>query len=405
MSNPTDNVALPRAAEAVLTFLESVGKRTETELYLRLFRQLPRESFAIIAAEGSLLAHAQGVIAEQLRYLSDLGLIAPIVVGLWEPELASVAASKLQGALTEAGLASELYRASSVSSESIRAAIRQLKIPILLFDASESPRAERFACVRELASKLETRKLVFVRHRGGLGPHGVARVTFSPGHVLPCHAGGISVINLRTDLPPLLKADILSAEDKALLESIAETLGVPQAPLVSVTSPLGLLRELFTVKGAGTLVKRGSEVLRADDYGKLVHQRLRGLLESSFEGKVLDTFFSRPPLAVFYESDYRGAAIVESSPVAATLSKFAVDPIAQGEGIGRDLWQAMVREFDSLIWRARPNNPIVPWYVTQCDGMMRSHHWVVFWRNVRAEDVPIVFNDLIGRPADIVRAQ
>ena len=36
-------------ADVVLTFLESVGRRAEAELYLRLFRQLPKESFALIA--------------------------------------------------------------------------------------------------------------------------------------------------------------------------------------------------------------------------------------------------------------------------------------------------------------------------------------------------------------------
>ena len=39
----------PDAAGVVLTFLESVGRRSEAELYLKLFRELPKESFAIIA--------------------------------------------------------------------------------------------------------------------------------------------------------------------------------------------------------------------------------------------------------------------------------------------------------------------------------------------------------------------
>ena len=42
------------AAEAVLTFLESVGRRSEAEFYLRLFLKLPPESFGIIAPGEAL---------------------------------------------------------------------------------------------------------------------------------------------------------------------------------------------------------------------------------------------------------------------------------------------------------------------------------------------------------------
>ena len=57
-----------------MTFLESVGRRSESELYLRLFRELPKESFAIIAVESAVVRYAAGSLVEQLRFLRELGL-------------------------------------------------------------------------------------------------------------------------------------------------------------------------------------------------------------------------------------------------------------------------------------------------------------------------------------------
>ena len=51
----TSDTPLPATAEAVLTFLESVGRRSEAEFYLRLFRKIPKESFAIVAAEAPVV--------------------------------------------------------------------------------------------------------------------------------------------------------------------------------------------------------------------------------------------------------------------------------------------------------------------------------------------------------------
>ena len=71
-------------ADVVLTFLESVGRRAEAELYLRLFRQLPKESFALIAPGAQVLRDGAGALVEQIRFLADLDLYAPLVVGLFD---------------------------------------------------------------------------------------------------------------------------------------------------------------------------------------------------------------------------------------------------------------------------------------------------------------------------------
>jgi acetylglutamate kinase len=170
--------------------------------------------------------------------------------------------------------------------------------------------------------------------------------------------------------------------------------------LIAMTSPLQLLRELFTVRGAGTLIKRGSTLTRADGYRGLDVTRLGALLESSFGRPPLADFFERPITRVYLEENYRGAALVLETPLGAYLSKFAVEREAQGEGIGRDLWQVVIADYPTIFWRARPYNPIAPWYTQECDGMARFSKWHVFWRGMPTEKIEQCIRSALEQPLD-----
>jgi len=395
---------LPAAAEAVLTFLESVGRRSEAELYLGLFRRLPKERFAVIAAEAPVVRQALGSLVEQLRFLSELGLYAPIVLGLFDPASAATGAERLARRLPTVGLEPVVHDAGAADLvEQLRRELRDERLPLVRFSPGDCDGvAGRFARVGELCHELGSRKLVFLRRRGGLGPHGERRIELPGAHALGAHGGGISVINLRTDAEPLLASKLLGQRDAVLLARLRDLLLAQAAAsvLVSVTSPLNLLRELFTARGAGTLVKRGTEVRRYASYAELDVGRLRALLEASFGRRAREDFFVREPLAIYVEQGYRAAAILEPSPVAPFLTKFAVEPLAQGEGMGRDLWQAMERDFPRVFWRARPDNPIASWYLNECDGMLRLTRWHVFWRGLEPEEIPGAVGEVLERPED-----
>jgi hypothetical protein len=394
---------LPATAEAVLTFLESVGRRSEAELYLRLFRELPRESFAIIAPESSLIRQSGASIAEQLRFLADLGLFAPVVIGLLEPAQAVVAADRMLRRLRTAGLDAAIYDLPQPDLVgAIRAELRNGQIPLLCFMDPCGSLEQRFSAVGRIASELGSRKLVLLRHKGAIGAGLERRLEFAPGQAIPMSGDGISIINLRTDYDALALSQLLSPDDLELLRGIRSLLGSEWAAALqaNVTTPLTMLRELFTVRGAGTLVKRGTAISRAESYAEVDQDRLRGLLETSFARPLIPHFFEHPLTAIYHEPSYRGAAIIEPSPVAPVLSKFAVDPVAQGEGMGRDIWQAFAREHPRFIWRARTTNPICSWYAWQCDGLMRTGRWTVYWRGVDAADVPRVVSVMLERRED-----
>src|SRR6185295_15882026 len=91
-------------ADVVLTFLESVGRRAEAELYLRLFRQLPKESFALIAPGSQVLRDGAGALAEQIRFLAALDLYAPIVLGLFDAGPAAAGSERIARRIAASGL-------------------------------------------------------------------------------------------------------------------------------------------------------------------------------------------------------------------------------------------------------------------------------------------------------------
>ena len=384
----------PDAAGVVLTFLESVGRRSEAELYLKLFRELPKESFAVIAPEAAVLRYAAGSLVEQLRFLRELGLLAPVVVGLFDQASPERASQRLVKRALDMGAVLIDAREPDVA-ERVKQELADENLPVLYFGApGDLSAADRFARVSALTHALGTRKLVVLRRKGAL--RRLARS--SP----PGNERALSVINLRTDLASLREPRAVSVEDAELLERLATWLDAANDPRVvaSVTSPLSLLRELFTVKGAGTLVKRGTSIERHASYATIDVPRLRALLESSFGRPLAEAFFDDPPLAVYLEESYRGAAILVPAGPVPYLTKFAVDRIAQGEGMGRDLWEALVRDYPALYWRARVGNPIEGWYSGLCDGMMRVAGWTTYWRGIAPADVPRIIEDARSRRDD-----
>lgn len=394
--------------QLVLTFLESVGKRQDAEFYLKLFRQVPKPSFALVTINSVLLSEAMGLLVDGLQFLSRLDLFPVLVCGLDEPQspnsaIDEQALGEFERELEHRGLTLVLH--SSTTPDLTTKIARDIeKERTVCVDFSNDASPPGFEALAGLAVALRSRKLVFLRPRGGLGPKGVGQVSLSPSHVLPTDDNGIGVINLRTDHTPLLMSGLLDADEQALLAQVAAIHQHAPNLVTSITSPLDLLRELFTVRGAGTLIKTGSTIHRTTSYVYLDVTRLQSLIETSFGRQLKPGFLQRPPLNVYFEEGYRGAAIVQPGvdPGSAYLTKFAVARGAQGEGLGRELWAAVIRDFPVLYWRARVQNPIAAWYASQCDGMHRVGDWWIYWRGVPFERVPALCNDALVRPYDLI---
>ncbi len=377
--------------EAVLRFLESTGRPSEARLYVDLFRARPREQFAAIAVDGHVVADAASGVVQDLRFLAALELFPTVVLGLFQPADAARHATSLCRRLEAEGVRHEVVPAGSDRVvERLAACARGGGVPVLVFPPVEGEdagvRLDRLgAHLRELGA----RKLLFLHRPGGLRQGGLL----------------VPIVNLTTEAAGLLASGELSRKETLILEH-ARRLCEESAPpsfTVAVTSPLNLLRELFTVKGAGTLLRRGARISRHDGWTGVDLARLRALLASSFRRPPAETFFARTPGRVYLEESYRGCAVLVATPLGAYLTKFAVSAEAQGEGIARDLWDALAVESPVVFWRARPTNPIGDWYAKLADGLVRLPGWTIYWKGVPHAEIPAVVDWTLAQPVDIPR--
>jgi hypothetical protein len=371
--------------------MESIGHRSEAEFYLALFRAEKKESFANLVIEASVLRDATEAVVLDLRFLAGLGLTPVVSLGLTSAGKAGAEqAERLMRRLERAAVPCSVSAADEPSlvrtiTESARGGV----IPIVAFTNGDAKdEAARWDALGELSNGLKTRKLIFVSRRGGLRPR-------QSEIELP-------IINLATDYEGLVAKRILSPGRLSFLQQSRRLLfeRTTHRMFVAVTSSLLLLRELFTILGAGTLIKRGSSILVKYGVGEIDAERLSALLTSSFGRELEPTFFDREIARVYIEESYRGVALVRETPLGGYLCKLAVNREAQGEGLGRDLWQLVVGDYPTLFWRTRNDNPILPFYLQECDGMARTESWHVFWKGLAAERIPEAIATALVQPID-----
>jgi acetylglutamate kinase len=370
-------------AEAVLRFLAGVGKGSEAEFYLRLFRSRARESFATLVVDAETMRENLDGVVLDLRLLHTLSLTPVVVLGLHPDGDPRAAAQKLQSKLYALGVPSLAIPEESRTPTIVNAAASG-SIPVICLEGSELE--SRLAQLASMLTDLRTHKLIFLRSEGGLTLDGQF----------------LSVINLSDEFGALLarpewtdaQREVLTCSRRIVLEL------VPHEVLVTLTSPLSLLHELFTVKGAGTLLRRGARIERHEALEGVDLERLRGLLESSFGKPLRPNVLSRAYATTYIESQYRGASLVMSTRLGSYMSKFAVTREAQGEGIGRDLWQALAADNPVLFWRARSQNAIRSWYEKQCDGLVRVRDWTVYFRGLAPERIPEAIGHALAQPLD-----
>ncbi len=353
-----------RPKEVIHRFLASIGRPEATAQYVRLFQAEQRERFAFVMLTEAAFLDIGSVISD-LGFLRGLELFPVLCVP------STALATKLEENLPESlpvkrcGLAAATEVANSGA------------LPLLVATAE---RERRLA-----VATLESRKVVVLIGTSGLQPRGESVR---------------SLVNLRTDYKELSAAP-LPSEQLAVLREVEAVFGdCAHTFTVSITSAHDLLRELFTVKGAGTLIRRGTQVERFSSFGKLDQGRLAQLLHSAFGRAPTRTIFERPPLQVYLAEGYQGAAILDDAGLAPYLSKFAVDIRAQGEGIGGDLWRALCQDHGRFFWRSRPANPIAPWYAAKCDGLVRGSSWTTYWVGLSTSEIPAAVSFAESAPVD-----
>ncbi|MGG6462547.1 acetylglutamate kinase [Solilutibacter silvestris] len=406
----------------IVRLLSSMGSTKEIQQYLKRFSQLDAARFAVVKVGGAVLRDDLEALTSSLAFLQQVGL-TPIVVHGAGPQLDSemqaagiekvtidglrytdapvltvvrrvmrqenlklvealqaegVRATSIQSGIFETefldqaryGLVGKVTR---VDTDGILAAIKVGSIPVIasLGETGDGQIVNVNAdwAANELIKTLQPYKIVFLTGTGGL-LDGNDRV--------------IDSINLSTEYEHLLAQPWIHGGMRVKIEQIKDLLdALPLSSSVSITRPSELAKELFTHKGSGTLVRRGERVLQAKSWDELDLPRLRELIDSAFGRKLLPDYFERTKLLRAYVSEnYRAAVILTDEGGRPYLDKFAVLDDAQGEGLGRAVWQQMRAETPSLYWRSRRHNPINAFYDSEADGSLKNGLWKCYWYGV-----------------------
>jgi hypothetical protein len=380
--------------EVIQRFLESVGQKADVDLYLKLWRAQEKESFAIIAADAQMVRTALDPFHFDLRILAGIGLYPVVLLGLFDAKDADRQAQRVYDWLVEDDVPAKIVEPGPLMQandiEQIRQVIQTNTIPIVSLESAQAASTDdRFNLLSALSARLSTRKVIFLSPSNGLEREG---------------APHISMVNLAIDYDRLRGAKgQLARRHYTLLRQTKDLLDeMPHRMSVAVVSPLALLRELFTVSGAGTLIRKGARIDGHTNFDKVDRTRLRMLLESAFGKLLKEEALERGVERIYIEENYLGAALLSPTPVGIYLSKFAVERAAQGEGIGGDLWSVLIRDYPSFFWRSRPDNVITPWYAKQCDGLLRFPDWHIFWRGLAPAQIQPAVEFARALPGDFV---
>ncbi len=356
--------------ETVLRSLSAVGAIDEASFYADLFFSQKAEQFALIVIDPRCLKNPLlEALISNLKILFDLGLSPVLLIGALDHDPTSVKfqAHRLSKDLQSASVkVSKLDTASYQLIPEVRKTARKGVITIL-----EMIEHQGKMNLKTLATKLQSKKVIFLQPSGGI----------------TINNRRLSTLNLE-HLEREAISGSLSPGQKRFVSMVKDLSADNSAQAVYViASPLNLLRELFTTKGSGTLIRRAAPIEKIKTMKQLNHNRLKASLEDAFDKTISSQFFEQKIYQGYIESEYRGGAIFRQLESLPYLSKFWVTKEAQGEGIARDIWDIMVSDIPAFFWRSRMGNPFNDWYMRACDGMQIKGDWRVFWKGLKTEDV------------------
>ncbi|MBV8158862.1 MAG: acetylglutamate kinase, partial [Dyella sp.] len=408
--------------KTIVRLLSSMGSAKEIQQYLKRFSQLDAKRFAVVKVGGAVLRDDLPALTSSLTFLQQVGL-TPIVLHGAGPQLdeelsaAGIekhtvnglrvttpkalaivrkvfqeqnlrlvealqsmdtrATSVLSGVFTSTYLDRDTYglvgKVSGINLAPIEASLRAGSIPVIASmgetEEGQILNVNADFAANELVRVLQPYKIVFLTGTGGL---------------LDDQGKIIDSINLSTEFEHLMSQPWINGGMRVKIEQIADLLNdLPLTSSVSITQPSELAKELFTHKGSGTLVRRGEKVRRFESWEGIDLARMRDLIESSFGRTLVPDYFERTtPFRVYVSENYRTAMILTLEEGLPYLDKFAVLDDAQGEGLGRAVWQVMREENPQLFWRSRHGNNVNHFYYAESDGCLKQPRWKVFWYGI-----------------------
>ena len=403
----------------IVQLLSNMSDGKEIRTYLSRFSQLDQSRFAVIKIGGAILQSRLEETAAALALLHTVGL-TPIVLHGGGPQLderlanEGIVSDKVDGlrvttsevldvaretftaqniSLVEAvrdqgvsahGLTQGAFDAEIIDRDKygfvgepaelhldlLRSIVNSGAIPILtclgVARGGQLVNMNADSATRLLVHVIQPMKIIFLVDSGGLRD--------SDGRIMES-------INLASDYDDLMSQDWVHSGMRLKLAEIRRLLDdSPHSTSVSITSPSTLVRELFTHGGAGTLVRKGEEIVKYETKADLDRDRIQDLVQGAFGRKLERRWWEDLDLSAAYVSEsYRAGAVVTHLDDFSYLDKFAIHESARGEGLARTVWTHVTRDFPVLFWRSRSDNRFNAFYAKEADGSVKQNHWTIYW--------------------------
>ncbi|EMJ95809.1 acetylglutamate kinase [Leptospira alstonii] len=366
--------------EILLKLLEVTENTKDSFQFLKLFRSIEPEKFAVIYADSGTLTESAEALLYNLKLLHKLDLYPVVVLDKDGISYTNLFYRNHNKEDSSSILPGKLFRHPRDLAGAVNSALSEKKLPVFI---AEEKGPALFAFLTELCSTLRTKKLIHLYSRGGIY----------------CEGNKISILDIDSSILP-------DPEDASILSSCLELYKnvMDKEFGIAITSASSLLKELFTIKGSGTLIRKKNRIDFIEDPHSISKEKMHHLIEKAFQRSLKEDFWNQEFAGVLLESEFKGCALIKNTPFGTFLSKFAVDEIARGEGVGRDIWDEMIRKFPVLFWRARKENTISKWYMKVCDGMQKEGIWIYFWIGVKGEHIPSICFFLKNLPQDLSSA-
>lgn len=406
--------------QTIVHLLSNMSDGKEIRSYLQRFSEVDSSRFAVIKIGGAILRDHLDETAAALAFLHTVGL-TPIVIHGGGPQLDElleerrIETRKIDGLrvtdpqvldaaretfieqnilLVEAirqqgvaahGLTAGAFEADYVDEEKyglvgeptevhlalIRSIVGSGAIPILtclgVAPGGQIVNMNADSATRALVHAVQPMKIIFLVDAGGL---------------LDGDGRPIESINLASDYDHLMAQDWVHSGMRLKLAEIKRLLDdTPLSTSVSITTPSGLVKELFTHGGSGTMVRKGELINRETEKDDLDQGQVVKLVEESFARTLKPGWWEGLTLESAYLSEsLRAGALIARVGDFAYLDKFAILDDARGEGLARTVWAKLTADYPVFYWRSRTENGFNSFYVDESDGSIKRGPWTVFWK-------------------------
>lgn len=428
--------------------LRTVGTDRDVEQYLNLYGKLDSQKFAVIKVGGEVIQKELDTFACALTFLHRAGLF-PIVVHGAGPQMNDVLnkegyeptyrggmrvtdeytlkvarrvfletnlelVDRLQSLRTPARpITSGVFEAEQldphlgyvgdikkVHKHAILASIQAGCLPIIgpLAESSSGQILNINADVaaREVALAFQPHKTIMINAKGGwIEPDGTK----------------LRNISMEHDYERLRDRDYTGRQGTLLkLNELKQMLdNLHGEASIALTSPSGLVNELFTHRGKGTLVTRGERIevhksidaaggypflhfLSEQGFGHNMFdqaEQSKGHLNSNYMDLLADPVGPSPLEQIYTTSSKSAAAIVRKGVNCNGVSipylcKFAVTEAGISNGTSTALWNRITTDYPNFYWRSHAMSSSNSWFFERARGSIRVEGvdpCIVFWHS------------------------